>query len=366
MSVLKKQIQQRIERQGRDQKQVAMAIADVEIDGKKPATSTVEKNFALLGKEEGNKFFFDFPPRLARLAQELGCTEDELRTWRDTPTLILAFVTSEFAEFVKRPESSDGGTRYDVLEGITGRPQWRDAALDEACALLVMEDPKAHAEFFGGAGIADRLVGFKKVPRGWRIIERPELLKIPPPREPSVFFTDNGSPLFHHPNPAKRLDANEEEQLVSLTTMNQTLGIDLFWEQGQLWSWKPVVVEPEKLAPHKPPRILEPEFLEIMKAREPQNPFRVAEAFDLTPESLQVIAAQAHLPFRSEMRHWLASRAELTNNNGKLNGKEARCRSSRCPGHEPPAHPPKKIYRVNCSPDSSLAPGQNTKVVSCL
>lgn len=79
MSVLKKQVQQRLEAQNRMQKQLAMEL--IKVEGEKgPAPATVEKNLALLGNDESaTKFFFDHQPRLEKLAKELQVEVNALK-----------------------------------------------------------------------------------------------------------------------------------------------------------------------------------------------------------------------------------------------------------------------------------------------
>lgn len=204
---------------------------------------------------------------------------------------------AEFLEFVKRPGTSGDSTRFDIEERWSTKEELRDAAKAEINTLLVLskQTQVAFNEFLSGAGVIGKVLSATQVPRGWKISGHDGLLMVPPPREPE-FFTKDGRPLFRHPKGTKRVDAREEEVLFSLSEFNEAIEAELFWEQGALWSWDPISFDAALLAPHKPPTILEPAFLEMVKGRSP-----LSFTYDSFPEFVKA----AQLRFHENMWKWL-------------------------------------------------------------
>lgn len=257
MSLLKKRITQ----EGRKQSQLAAAIAE---KAKEPP-GTVESRLSAIGSPEGDAYFFSekAPKRLTALASELGIEESELRALRDVPTLVLdPRLPPEAITFIR----DAAGSAYDVeTVDEAGAELWqrlRDKAQSERHAIIVASDLRESRPYYSGASVEH--TELVRVPRGFRLASRPELIPVPP-RPAAPTHTPAGVPLLRGaalkhwlgdrwPYELEELELRasqrDEELVCTLAEVDRHISQYVTFRDGIFWTDELPAGMAEAFAPH--------------------------------------------------------------------------------------------------------------------
>lgn len=282
MSLLKKRITQ----EGRKQSQLAAAISE----RTKESAGTIEARLSAIGGPDGDAYFFSekSPLRLSALASELGIEEAELRALREAPTLVLdPRLPAEAIAFLQQA----AGATFDVEVVESAGPElWqhlRDAARAERNGIVVVSDLRESRHYFDGASVAH--TELMRVPRGFRLVSRPELVPVPPrPVAPTqaadgtlllradALKTWMGRrwPEYEFEEREREAAARDEDLMLTLKDIEEYLPLHVTLKDSVFWVDELTTGMQEAFAPHPVKSWKEA----LRKQIEGRNPFRLVEA----------------------------------------------------------------------------------------